>query len=384
MKSSLRSRSRVFVLATGLAIAVLAVLTTAFADGRTTSLRYGPAELSHDGLKLAQVEGQVLSDADALAIPTEIAIVGDRLVVIDAAADSAVHVVHRKTGLLERTFGRRGGGPGEFEGAWSLDPVQGSAYELWIYDVALARLTYVDLRDDFFDRGAFGTRVVNLRTDAMPLGPVRTADANAWFSLGMYTEGRLGVYNAEGIQQGTVASLPPGASDVPPNVRQHAYQATLVPHPNRTLFAAVTRHASQIEIYRDDGSLLTMAEGPLHVEPQYEVRRRGDEFIMATGRNLRFGYVDAAASTEYVFAVFSGRTREGALGSHFMGRFVHVFDWEGNFVKAIALDADVVAIAVHEDSSALYALRHDPHPAVLRYSLAGVLPNSSEDRQRAD
>ena len=376
MTSSLHSRSRLFVGAAGLGIAVLAVITTAFADG--PSLLHGPAELSHDAVKLAEVEGQVLSDADALAIPTDIAIVGDRLVVIDAAADSAIHVVHRETGVLERTFGRRGGGPGEFEGAWSLDPVHGSAHELWIYDLALARLTYVDLRDDFFDRGGFGTRIVNLRTEAMALGPVRTADANTSLSLGMYTEGRLGVYDAEGIQQSTVASLPPGASDVPPNVRQHAYQATLIPHPKRTLLAAVTRHASRIEIYRDDGSLVTIGEGPLHVEPQYEVRRKGDEFVMATGRDLRFGYIDAAASTAYVFAVFSGRTREGALGSQFMGRFVHVFDWEGNFVKAIALGADVVAIAVHEDSSVLYALRHDPLPAVLRYSLAGVLPNSSE------
>ena len=384
MKSSLRSRSRVFVLAAGLAIAVLAMLTTAFADGRTTSLRYGPAELSHGGLKPAQVEGQILSDADALAIPSEIAIVGDRLVVIDAASDLAIHVVHRKTGVLERSFGRRGGGPGEFEGAWSLDPVHGSSYECWIYDLALVRLTYVDLRDDFFDQGGFGARIINLESEAMALGPVRTADANTSFSLGMYTEGRLGVYNVEGIQQGTVGSLPPGAPHIPPNVKQHAYQATLIPHPNRTLFAAVTRHASQIEIYRDDGSLLTMGEGPLHVEPKYEVRRKGDEFVMATGRDLRFGYVDAAASTEYVFSVFSGRTREGALGSQFMGRFIHVFDWAGNFVKVIELDTDVVAIAVHEDSSVLYALRHDPHPAVLRYSLAGVLPNSSEDRRRAD
>ncbi len=380
MKSLLRSRSQVLVRTAGLGIAVLTVITTAFADGRTTSLRYGPAELSHDGLKLARVEGQVLSDAEALAIPVDIAIVGDRLVVIDAAADSAILVVHRETGVLERTFGRRGAGPGEFEGAWSLDPVHGSAYELWIYDLALVRLTYVDLRDDFFDRGGFGTRIVNLRSEAMALGPVRTADANTSFSLGMYIEGRLGVYNAEGIQQGTVASLPPGGPHIPPNVRQHAYQATLIPHPNRTLFAAVTRHASQIEIYRDDGSLVTISEGPLHVEPKYEVRRDGDEFVMATGRDLRFGYIDAAASTEYVFAVFSGRTREGALGSQFMGRFVHVFDWAGNFVKAIELDTDVVAIAVHEDSSVLYALRHDPLPAVLRYSLAGVLPNSSEDR----
>ncbi|MCH7715457.1 MAG: hypothetical protein IH876_04960, partial [Gemmatimonadetes bacterium] len=151
------------------------------------------------------------------------------------------------------------------------------------------------------------------------------------------------------------------------------------------LFAAVTRHASLIEIFGGDGSRVTTAKGPLHVEPTYRVRQ-GEEgkALLATGQDLRFGYVDGSASRDYVFALFSGRTREGAMGRHYMGRFVHVFDWAGNFVKAIELDADVVTIAVDEDSNVLYGVRHDPHPAIVRYSLAGVLDRGSRDRTLAD
>lgn len=365
-------------------LCALAALSTACMDGQK-SLRYGPAELSHAGLNVVAVAGEVLFDSDVLAMPGDIAIVGERLVVIDVVADSAIHLLNRVTGESIRSFGRRGAGPGEFETAWSVDPVPGSASECWIYDVGLGRLTFVDLNDDFFDAAALGERIINLGGNAQSLGPVRTADANISLSLGMYTGGRLGVYDAQGALLETVASLPPGAADIPPNVRQHAYQATLIPHPNRRLFAAVTRHASLIEIFGVDGSRITTAKGPLHVEPTYQVRQ-GEEgkALLATGQDLRFGYLDGSASRDYVFALFSGRTREGAMGRHYMGRFVHVFDWAGNFVKAIELDADVVTIAVDETSSVLYAVRHDPYPAILRYSLTDVLERGSRDRTLAD
>lgn len=348
---------------------------------RSRPLRYGPAELAHTALDVAQVRGEILFDDDNLALPSDIAIVGSNLMVIDIASDSAILVVNRETGDLVRMFGRRGEGPGEFTRAWSLDPVQGSHSECWVYDMALGRLTYVDLRDEFFDEGRLGARIVNLRSNARSWGPVRTASANTSISLGFYSAGRLGVYDAQGKQRATVASLPPGASDVPPNVRQHAYQATLTPHPSRTLFAAATRHASLIEIYRSDGALVTVSDGPLHVEPKYETRYDGDRPAMATGADLRFGYVDASGSNRYVFALFSGRTREGASGRHYLGRFVHVFDWQGTFIQAIELDADVIAIAVDEDSRVLYGLRHDPHPAIVRFRLEGVLAVEPSDRK---
>ncbi len=86
------------------------------------------------------------------------------------------------------------------------------------------------------------------------------------------------------------------------------------------------------------------------------------------------GYVDGSASKNHLFALFSGRTREGGKGRAYMGRFVHVFDWDGNFVMAIQLDTDVAAITVDEDERVLYAIRHLPYPAIVRYSLADGLP----------
>ncbi len=59
-----------------------------------------------------------------------------------------------------------------------------------------------------------------------------------------------------------------------------------------------------------------------------------------------------------------------------MGETVHVFDWDGNFVRAIQLDGDVVAITVDHDEGVLYGIRHLPTPAIVRYSLTDAIPAS--------
>jgi hypothetical protein len=329
--------------------------------------------LDHSGLEVVQLEGTVIHESDALGIPFDIAIVGPNLLVTDLAADSVLHVIDRGTGTLVRSFGRRGGGPGEFEGVWSLDPVPGSSHEVWVYDVGLHRLTYVSLRDEWFESGRLGEISINLRTDATLTGPV-WVDSTTILSLGLLAAGRIAFLDEHGVQQKTIGQLPPGSSDIPAAVRQHAYQATLVPHPSRHLLAATARHASRIEIYRADGSLVSAFDGPLRIEPRFSVERSARGPVMATGSDLRFGYVDAAGAKRYLFALFSGRIRHAYRNRAIFGDFVHVFGWNGVFQKALQLDTSVITIAVDEDASVLYAVRHDPEPGVVRYSLTGVVP----------
>ena len=69
-------------------LCALAALSTACTNGQTKSLRYGPAELDHAGLNVVAVAGDVLFDSDVLAMPGDIAIVGERLVVLDASVES--------------------------------------------------------------------------------------------------------------------------------------------------------------------------------------------------------------------------------------------------------------------------------------------------------
>ena len=55
--------------------------------------------------------------------------------------------------------------------------------------------------------------------------------------------------------------------------------------------------------------------------------------------------------------------------SAFLGRFVHVFSWAGSFDRVFELDADLLSITLDSSAQVLYAVRHDPTPAILEYSL---------------
>ena len=68
-------------------------------------------------------------------------------------------------------------------------------------------------------------------------------------------------------------------------------------------------------------------------------------------------------------ALYSGRTRSAYPGRANYAEYVHEFSWAGELRAIHRLDADVITIAWSEPDRKLYAVRHDPVPAILVYSL---------------
>ncbi|HYW06969.1 MAG TPA: BF3164 family lipoprotein [Longimicrobium sp.] len=311
---------------------------------------------------MRSLRGRVM--AAELGCPSAIAVVGPNVVVLDDASDSVVHVVRAADGALLRSFGRRGEGPGEYRSAWSLATTPGGGRGVWIYDMALQRFTAV--RDVEDPSGPIHS--ISLRTDGPATTPLWLTDSMI-VTPGFFSGGRLARLEPGGMVRGYVGALPPGGAEIPPSVRQHAYTGSLAKSEARSLLALATRHADQIEIYRPDGTLVRRARGPFGFEPRFTVSTRGGKPAMTTDDGLRFGYIDVTATDEWIFALFSGRTREGSGGDAAFGRYVHVFDWDGTLREVLRLDADLLTLAVARDGRTLYGVRHDPEPAVVAYRL---------------
>ena len=329
-----------------------------------------PAEVDHETLAPVQLGGEVLGEGTELGLPFPFRVVGEHVVIADRASDAVIKVLDRHDGTLVRSFGRQGAGPGEYEGIWSLATVPGAADEFWIWDVGLRRLTHVDLGDDFAGGGEPGDRSVNVMTEVPVLDPVLMGDR--WVTLGFLETGRLAYFTGGGELMQTVGALPPGDDDLPAAVRQQVNQSYLAAKPDRSLLAVATRHFDRLEIYRPDGTMVVRKVGPFGIEPTYEVRIRDDNAGMATGSDLRFGYVGLAATDERIYALFSGRTRAGFPGEANFGEYVHVYDWDANLLGVLELDAAAISLDVDPENRTLYTLRHNPTPAVMRYSLEGL------------
>jgi hypothetical protein len=315
------------------------------------------------------IRSAVLYGGDALGRPQSIGIAGEWLLVGDRPQPHALHLIRRTDGHHAASWGRDGEGPGEFRTLWGIQPDRDG--RAWLYDPSLSRLTLIDAPSLAAGRPDPVRRMVRLHADMVPMTALWMADT-LLVSSGMFTQGRLAMFDASGRLKRVAGSLPAAREGIPPQVAQHAYSGTLVRHPTRPLLAIGTRHADRVELYDADGRLLRVARGPRGFEPVFEVAMAGGQPTMASGDEMRFGYVDVAAAGEHLYALYSGASRGERPGRASFGGEVHVFDWDGRLLRILPLDHLALGLAVSDDGRTLYTVRHDPAPAVLRTSLPGT------------
>jgi hypothetical protein len=313
------------------------------------------------------LQGTVHHEGDHLGMPMGLAVIGETLVATDRFADRSIHVVDLGTGNLRASVGREGEGPGEFTGASSIDGVRGDDEQVWIFDAQTQRLTRVDLSALESD-GEWAREFVSLRGSARVTNPVRTASGEV-LAVGFFPEGRFGVFGQDGRQMDALGALPEWSDPIPAGVLQHAFTGTIKSDPARLRFAVGARHAGLLEIFDATGSRLARARVPDEFGPRFSVNVRDDRATMASGDDMRFGYVDVATTSNRIYGLFSGRTRGEFPRQAFYARQIHVFDWTGELEAVLGLDVDVIAIAADEKDGVLYAIRHDPRPAIVRYEL---------------
>lgn len=350
------------------------LFATGACSGETAESRT-PAGAAQATVAGRQLVSRQVDSSGELAIPTDMALVGKYLVLLNTRGDPVIRVYDMPAGRFVRGFGREGSGPGEFQAAWSLDAEPGSRSAVWIFDIGLQRFTRVDLERDFQPGSSLGSRSVRIDASAPITAPVWSGDS-LLVSTGFFRDGgRLAQLDRTGRLLRIVGDDPPGGDETPMQVRQHAYQSTLRPNPRRSLFALGTRHADRLEILRMDGSRVASAARPAKFEPVYKSTLRAGEPTMDSGDEMRFGYIDLATTSDRIYALYSGRKRADFPGEANFGEFVHVYDWNARLVEVIQLDAPAISIAADEARQTLYAVRHHPRPALVVYDLRAAPSN---------
>jgi hypothetical protein len=315
-----------------------------------------------------QLSGEVLSQSDSLAMPLSVDVVGEHLIVTDASASRMVRVLDRHDGRQISSFGRKGSGPGEFQAPSHTDAAPGSTTEFWVHDQVLRRTSYFDLARDTADPGQAGRRSISYEPGPVPMY-VRWTNSGTLVGAGIVTPGRLAVFDTTGSLVRTAGEIPGKDGKTPEVVLQHAYSGPLVARPDRSRLALANRHADRLEIFDAAGNALRTVHVRDGFLPAFVTRTTSEGPAMASGEDMRFGYIDAAATEKAIYGLFSGVRRMDRPGRATFGDIVYVFDWEGRVTGVLKLDALAIAMAVDPDASTLYAIRLEPQPAIVRYSL---------------
>jgi hypothetical protein len=181
-------------------------------------------------------------------------------------------------------------------------------------------------------------------------------------ATGLFEDGRFALFGRDGRREGAVGEIPrdPQARSVPAPIRQHAFIGSLTASPARGRFAIATRHADEISFFSADGRQIRHVRGSTGFDPRYTVRRVKGIPYMTTGDDLRFGYIHLASSDSAVYALFSGRVRGAQEGFANYGRYIQVFDWDGNLMRTVALGSPAIKLAVSRKDHVLLALSQRP------------------------
>lgn len=307
----------------------------------------------------------VFSD-DALGSIVDLALVGDRVVALDALLDPSVHVFDLASLRRRASYGRRGDGPGEFK-----DPEQivtggpNAPDEVWILDGVHQRLTRLSL--DELEAGA-AVAPQTLSMDGPNAGSLVRVPDGRWFAGGWITDGRIARYHADRSYDRTILGFPPDA-EAPGMTLLQAYESRVAADPAGDRLAAATLLGGLLEIFDDDGATIAQAAVPDPFQPSWvQGRSRGGRAVMSVGSETRYGFTDLVATRRHLYGLFSGG-RVLQDGTPWATRAVQVYTWDGEHVRTLYLDRSAQAITVDASDSWLYASGPEPAPWIGRFRL---------------
>lgn len=285
----------------------------------------------------------------SLNLPTRVIVSGDELIVLDRYRGEAVVAMGRENGAIRRSFGRRGQGPAELWGPFAIVADESSVAVL---DVSMNRVTTLGQADE---GRSFGIkRLWSMATDA-PVIDIARRDGGGLLALSLDPGANLLVTDSAGRVVRRVRTSDLDGAD--PNGFTEALQGRLRGSPDGRRFVHSLRFSSRLSVLDADGAMVLEIWGPERYGPS------------SSDAQSRFGYLDTVSTTDGFLALYSGRTRASHPGAANFGAEVHELGWNGVLRAIHALDSDVIAIAWHEPERLLYAIRHDPEPAILVYRL---------------
>jgi hypothetical protein len=340
----------------------IAVIAGCESEGMNGGLDERPF-FDHAELHPIMLSSRQLSAVPAIGKPSLIRIANGTLWLADRSGDPGLHALDPETGALRFSVGRRGEGPGEFaRSPFSLTTAPNDGGAVWAFDLTLQRLTRFE--------PVQGGKVITVPLQGVP--PIqRVVWVTAGHLIGQANsdEARFSIFAPDGSRQRVVAGALLGSEEQSRALRLNATNSAIqiCAWPERG-FAIVYFFLGRIEFHDMEGRLVRIADVPFPSDVRFEHDAAGNAMI-ATPRQW---YIDCTATSDLLFALFSGRLRSAFEGdSRFSGEFVHVFGWDGSLRAVFQLDSEIRAISVDSSARVMYA-GSLVDARILRYPLPGM------------
>jgi len=284
---------------------------------------------------------------DTFTYPKSLTIIDTFLIYVDTKEDYFLHMYDIKN--RERKFSgfSIGRGPEEMLAPSSITVKKNN--EFWIHDYVLRKFYQYFIKNESIilsDKISFSDSRLTYP------GFIRDNEIIAVNLMGI-SKGWISKFDTNGTFLEIFADFPENEDNIPDQIFMETLQGRLAIKPDRRKVVLACRYTDQIQIYNNDGSLVKNYRTTKPFPPIIDIASTKDGWVMGQTEGTRFSFVGMTVSNEYIYALYSGKTRkESELPNY--GNYILQLDWNGNLVRVIEIGYSSIYISWSEFDQRLY------------------------------
>ena len=268
-------------------------------------------------------------------------------------AESEKGIIHLYDPIKQRTVFEgfaTGRGPDEMLGPSSVQIRQNG--NVWIYDVVTRYFNHFNLSSDslkFTDKIKMDLRIMSAYfiSDTTIIALNLIEGNKGWVLL----------LDKNGNYKKSIVDYPANNDDLPAPVFTESYQGRLSVKPDLQKFVIACRYADRLSIYDIKNNHISTFRSDYPFEPTITVTQTPDFYIMGQSDETKIGFPEISVSNDFVFALFSGKSRKTANPT--FSDKVYQLTWTGELVNIYETDLSITDLCWSEFHNCLYVCATD-------------------------
>ncbi|NBC26729.1 MAG: hypothetical protein GVY08_07705 [Bacteroidetes bacterium] len=310
-----------------------------------------------------KIDSKVIIDND-LKTPFKSLIENNTLYITDRSNRPSI-VLYDISDVNDTEFinglGREGRGGGEFLAPDFLlkNPTGESVY---VFDAGGRKLVHID------ENNEIQTEDLSFRLNGMPTN-LHAVDSTIFIATGIIPESRFSIVEIVGtdiVQSETIGDYISLGENFSGFHEANAWRSQSTYQNSENKIALFSSYAKRADLLHTNGELLETVKDKNHDRPKVSIT--DSEFVFEDDAVI--GYVSVTSDEDFIYALYSGQNygNEGAGN----GQYLHVFDWDLNFISGFHLDHFSLNITVDENMG-IYSTQQNPDVAIRFFDLSNKI-----------
>lgn len=269
-----------------------------------------------------------------------------RMLYIDEKEPCFLHLydpINKKKVFSGYQIGR---GPDEMLGPFSISIESDTAF--WIHDIVQKEFKQFLIIGD----SIASSKKIPLQEKRLLYPNILNNDFVLAVNISSESDAWVNIYDSVGNLIRELVKYPENELGIPQSVFMESYQGNLKVKPDKSKFVLACRYSDMLNVYNIDGTPVLTYRTNKPFKPKMIVQSIGGGIVMAQNDETILGFTDVAVSDDYIFGLFSGKSRKEKDPSYC--NEILQFDWSGKLLMRYFFEVPLVSITFSNEEQALY------------------------------